>query len=107
MKKEMEYMQLIAIVVVLVLLPANISHSCFALRKLLLDAEGRNGQTDTMSVFVLPVFIYFEIHDIFFACGRNGLRNGLFVTVAAEQVNINYFVCEIDIKSDVNVDCFN
>ena len=43
---------------------------CFALT--LVGCKRRNGQTDTMSAFVLPVFIYFEMRDTvqYFLCMR-------------------------------------
>ena len=43
---------------------------CFALT--LAGCKRRNGQTDTMSAFVLPVFIYFEMRDTvqYFLCMR-------------------------------------
>ena len=91
---------LVVVVVAVLVSRKHIAHSlCFALT--LAGCKRRNGETDTMSVFVLPVFIYFEMHDIFFACGRNGLRNGLFVCKRwrrRRRVNINNFVCEIEIE---------
>ena len=97
---------LVVVVVVVAVLVSrkHIAHSlCFALT--LAGCKRRNGETDTMSVFVLPVFIYFEMHDIFFACGRNGFRNGLFVCNGGGGGggSISIILC---VKLKLSVDCY-